>query len=169
MFSCSCLWRCLCGEPDPGPVRLKDVQHVVLDTNRMGVDTVIVKSGRRICGTGGALANAPLVQNKSYFEMKVQSGGVWGVGVACPGVQLDAAPLGTTSQSWVLHCNGKVYHNSEVQTTARDTPQEGDIVSCSYDHVELNFFLNGKSLDCPVTGIRGTVYPVFYGKQAASR
>ena len=40
-----------------------------------GVDTVIVKSGRRICGTGGALANAPLVQSKSYFEMKVQSGG----------------------------------------------------------------------------------------------
>ena len=41
----------------------------------LGVDTVIVKSGRRICGTGGALANAPLVQSKSYFEMKVQSGG----------------------------------------------------------------------------------------------
>ena len=42
----------------------------------LGVDTVIVKSGRRICGTGGALANAPLVQNKSYFEVKIQSGGV---------------------------------------------------------------------------------------------
>ena len=35
----------------------------------------------------------------------------------------------------------------------------------SYDHVELNFFLNGKSLECPVTGIRGTVYPVFYGEE----
>ena len=34
----------------------------------------------------------------------------------------------------------------------------------SYDHVELNFFLNGKSLQCPVTGIRGTVFPVFYGQ-----
>ena len=34
----------------------------------------------------------------------------------------------------------------------------------SYDHVELNYFLNGKSLQCPVTGIRGTVYPVFYGE-----
>ena len=39
--------------------------------------------------------------------------------------------------------------------------------SCSYDHVELNFFLNGKSLDCPVTGIRGTVYPVFYVDEGA--
>ena len=33
-----------------------------------------------------------------------------------------------------------------------------------YDYVELNYFLNGKSLQCPVTGIRGTVYPVFYGE-----
>lgn len=36
---------------------------------------VIVKSGRRICGTGACLANAPLHQNKSYFEFKVQSTG----------------------------------------------------------------------------------------------
>ena len=38
------------------------------------------------------------------------------------------------------------------------------IQSCSYDHVELNFFLNGQSLHCPVTGIKGTVYPVLYGE-----
>ena len=36
--------------------------------------------------------------------------------------------------------------------------------SCSYDHIELNFFLNGQSLHCPVTGIKGTVYPVLYGE-----
>ena len=41
-----------------------------------GVDCVIVKSGRRICGTGAALANAPLVQDKSYFEVKLQSAGL---------------------------------------------------------------------------------------------
>lgn len=34
----------------------------------------------------------------------------------------------------------------------------------SYDHVELNFFLNGQSLQCPILGIKGTVFPVFYGK-----
>ena len=38
------------------------------------------------------------------------------------------------------------------------------IQSCSYDHIELNFFLNGQSLHCPVTGIKGTVYPVLYGE-----
>ena len=36
---------------------------------------MIVKSGHRICGTGAALSNAPLVQDKSFFEVKVQSGG----------------------------------------------------------------------------------------------
>lgn len=40
-----------------------------------GTDVVIVKSGRRICGTGACLANAPLHQNKSYFEFKIQSTG----------------------------------------------------------------------------------------------
>lgn len=40
-----------------------------------GNDVVIVKNGRRICGSGGALANAPIVQNKAYFEIKVQCGG----------------------------------------------------------------------------------------------
>ena len=33
----------------------------------------------------------------------------------------------------------------------------------TYDHVELNFYLNGESLNCPVYGIKGTVFPVFYG------
>lgn len=40
-----------------------------------GQDVVIVKNGQRICGSGAALANAPLVQNKSYFEVKVQQAG----------------------------------------------------------------------------------------------
>jgi hypothetical protein len=133
----------------------------------MGVDTVIVKSGRRICGTGGALANAPLVQSKSYFEMKVQSGGVWGVGLATSAVQLDTVPLGRCNESWVLHSDGKVYHNREVVATAGEIPQEGDIVCVTYDHVELNFFLNGKSLNIPVTGIRGQIFPVFYVDEGA--
>ena len=29
---CSCIW----GNPDPGPVRLQEVQQVVLDTTKMG-------------------------------------------------------------------------------------------------------------------------------------
>ena len=41
--------------------------------------------------------------------------------------------------------------------------EEGDILGFSYDHVELNIFCNGKNLDTPVLGIKGTVFPVFYG------
>ena len=41
-----------------------------------GNDVVIVKNGRRICGTGAALANAPIAQNKAYFEVKVQCTGL---------------------------------------------------------------------------------------------
>ena len=40
-----------------------------------GYNVVVVKNGRRICGSGAALANAPLAQNKAYFEAKLQSSG----------------------------------------------------------------------------------------------
>lgn len=36
---------------------------------------MIVKNGQRICGSGGALASAPLVQSKAYFEVKIQQSG----------------------------------------------------------------------------------------------
>lgn len=35
-----------------------------------------------MCGSGIALGNAPLVQSKSYFEVKIQQGGIWAVGLA---------------------------------------------------------------------------------------
>ena len=31
--------------------------------------------------------------------------------------------------------------------------------------MELNVYLNGENLNCPLFGIKGTVYPVFYGKK----
>lgn len=34
----------------------------------------------------------------------------------------------------------------------------------TYDHVEMNLYLNGKNMNCPASGIRGTVYPVVCGK-----
>lgn len=42
----------------------------------------MVKGGQRVCGSGCVLGNAPLVQNKAYFEVKLQQGGVWAVGLA---------------------------------------------------------------------------------------
>ncbi|CDQ62980.1 unnamed protein product [Oncorhynchus mykiss] len=72
MFTC-CLG--CCGDGGTGHLLLKEMPTVQLDTHHMGTDVVIVKSGRRICGTGCCLANAPLHQNKSYFELKIQSTG----------------------------------------------------------------------------------------------
>ena len=40
-----------------------------------GSEVVIVKNGRRICGTGAAFSNAPINQDKAYFEIKIQSSG----------------------------------------------------------------------------------------------
>lgn len=40
-----------------------------------GHEVVIVKNGVRICGTGGALGNIPILQNKAYFEVKLQQSG----------------------------------------------------------------------------------------------
>lgn len=48
----------------------------------LGYEVVIVKGGQRVCGAGAALGNAPLVQSKSYFEVKVQQSGTWSVGLA---------------------------------------------------------------------------------------
>lgn len=41
----------------------------------VGYGAVIVKNGLRICGSGAALANSPVQQNKAYFEAKLQSSG----------------------------------------------------------------------------------------------
>ena len=37
----------------------------------------------------------------------------------------------------------------------------------SYDHVELNLYCNGRNLDTPILGIKGTVFPVFYVDEGA--
>jgi len=41
-------------------------------------------------------------------------------------------------------------------------PKEGDVISVTYDHVELKFFLNDIDVNCSVTGTKGNLFPVFY-------
>eukprot|EP00123_Amoebidium_parasiticum_P005043 comp16287_c0_seq1/m.14053 comp16287_c0_seq1/g.14053 ORF comp16287_c0_seq1/g.14053 comp16287_c0_seq1/m.14053 type:complete len:193 (-) comp16287_c0_seq1:230-808(-) len=144
-------------------LRMEALPKVVLDTKFMGSDCVVVKNGLRLCGSGGVLANAPLVQNKSYFEMKLQATGRWGLGVATRQEDLEKLPLGASDRSWVLRSDGAVVHNGETYSVV-DGPafQEGDVLACSYDHVELQFFHNGRNLNCPVMTVRGHIYPVFY-------
>jgi len=34
----------------------------------------------------------------------------------------------------------------------------------SYNHIELNFYINGQNLECPFTNVKGNVYPAVYGE-----
>lgn len=54
--------------------------------------------------------------------------------------------------------------SDDVRLSQLGVPAEGDTIGVSYDHVELNFYLNGKNLDVPLLNVRGSVYPALYGE-----
>lgn len=170
----SCLCPCFrsyytAGPTSGGGMMEKLLPQVVLDHSYCGEDAVLVKGASRICGTGGALANAPLMQDKAYWEVKVQTEGVWGLGLAARQCALSTMPLGQTKLAWVLRSDGAVYHNGAAVAKLPDRVviDEGDTIGCSYDHIELLFYLNGTRLDIEVTQIRGSVYPVASVDQGA--
>lgn len=60
--------------------------------------------------------------------------------------------------------NEKPESDKDNDNKAAVMPVEGDVIGVVYDHVELNFFINGKNMEIPVRNIKGTVYPALYGK-----
>lgn len=94
------------------------------------------------------------------------------------------------SDGTVRHSNEELYHlspaprdsptadllvSTETQDRENEKPEsdkdskavmpiEGDTIGVAYDHIELNFFLNGQNMEIPIRNIRGTVYPALYGK-----
>ena len=48
----------------------------------LGQEAVVVKNGSRLCGTGAARASTPILQNKAYWEVKIQQSGIWSCGVS---------------------------------------------------------------------------------------
>ncbi|XP_040156355.1 SPRY domain-containing protein 7 [Anopheles arabiensis] len=207
-----CLKNCLNGVLPAQSVHItKTANPVQLDSSHMGHEVVIIKNGLRACGTGGVLANAPLVQSKSYFEVKLQQSGHWSIGLATQQTDLNQSVGGKDRESWCLNSNHLVLHGGDViyrldaskgsavpnggQNSPGHTvpgtvpvdlspisappafpsaasppggsgesglPQEGDTIGVAYDHVELNFYLNGKNLNVPVLNVRGTVYPCLF-------
>lgn len=93
----------------------------------------------RICGRGGAITNAPLAQSKSYFEVKIQQGGIWGVGLATKNADLDTAIGGLDEESWALNSDGIIRHNQQQLHQIQNVIQEGDIIVSSND---FNYFLS---------------------------
>jgi len=149
-------------------VKEPQLPSVTLDTYRMGNDVVIVKNGHRICGSGGALASAPIHQDKAYFEVKIQQASPeFGVGLATSRVDLNHLPLGSDSESWILRADGGIFHGGKKLYQLPDTIAltEGDIIGIAFDHISLKFFINNQEVDYPVRGIRGGddgVYPLLY-------
>ncbi|KAI7692874.1 SPRY domain-containing protein 7, partial [Sarcoptes scabiei] len=126
-----------------------------------GDDVVLIKKGHRICGTGGAITNYPIVQNKAYFEAKIQQSGTFGIGLATKNVDLNSIPLGTDDQSWVLRQDGSIVHNNTILYQNPISIQEGDIVSITYDHIQLKFFLNNDPINYEVLNVKGSeIFPV---------
>lgn len=119
--------------------------------------------------------------------------GIWGVGLATHNSNLNSAPGGNDAESWVFCFDGVLRHNKKELQGVTKRATEGDIIvsvwfinisfrrtgkkylnwintwfksqGISFDHIELNFYINGVSLDAPITGIRGTVFPAIYGKR----
>lgn len=189
-----CLKNCLNGVLTPQTVQLrKEHEPIQLDTAHMGHEVVVIKGGQRACGSGGVIANTPLLQSKSYFEVKLQQGGQWSVGLATLQADLNQSKGGYDKESWCLTSDNVVYHNAKplhkleskvveecpikaettnlakletgvnsLFTNNTGLPLEGDTIGVAYDHVELNFYLNGTNLNVPVLSVRGTVFPCIF-------
>ncbi|KAJ8939931.1 hypothetical protein NQ318_007859 [Aromia moschata] len=167
-----CLRSCLDGfKFSPNVPHVPKENPIQLDTSFMGYEVVIVKGGQRVCGAGAALGNAPLVQSKSYFEVKIQQSGSWSVGLATRQTDLSLTQGGMDEFSWALNHDHIICHNkqelykiniSNGTTGEIQSIQEGDIIGVAFDHIQLKFFVNGTEIDHSVTNIKGTVYPALY-------
>lgn len=155
----------------------------------LGQEVVILKNGKRVCGSGGSVLNQALLQSKSYFEVKIQQSGHWSVGVCTLNTDLNKTRGGLDKYSWCLNAENYVMNDGQVTYDLNEMyssnegnvginedteellpsvkkpettnlvpsnpsqrsllPQEGDIIGITYDHVELNFYLNGRNLNIP--------------------
>ena len=93
-----------------------------------GDEVVVIKNGTRLCGSGGCLATASIVQDKSYFEVKIQRDGTWGIGLSSGTLDVNKIPFGTDKLSWILREDGKIYHDSFIVGTLPEIPRESDVL-----------------------------------------
>jgi len=168
-----CLKGCLNGfNFNPRTQNVFKPNPIQLDTSLLvGYEVVIVKSGQRVCGAGAVLGNAPLVQSKSYFEVKVQQGGSWSVGLATRQTDLNLTVGGMDEFSWALCSDHNIRHNKEElhkvsisvgSNASYPNIQEGDVIGVSFDHIQLKFYVNGQEIEYSISNVKGTNYPALY-------
>ena len=110
------------------------------------------------------MATAAIHQDKSYFEVKVQADGTFGVGITAKDIDLDKKSL--TSQAWVIWSGGNVTHGDVDRLKLPDKIQEGDVIALTFDHTDLKFFINGEEVGQLTRGVDGNFppapFPVVY-------
>ena len=117
-----------------------------------------MKNGTRICGTGGSLGTAAIMQDKAYFEVRLQQTGissrqaygavdknitllgVWGLGLGTEKADLNTVPMGNNAETWVLCSDGCLRHNKEEIHRLSKIPQEGDTIVSIRVKCNLNTF-----------------------------
>lgn len=82
---------------------------------------------------------------------------------------LAQAPRESPTADLLVSTESPTHENEKPESekgtnSAAVMPVEGDTIGVAYDHVDLNFFLNGKNMEIPISNIRGTVYPALYGE-----
>ena len=92
-----------------------------------GQEAVVVKNGSRLCGTGAARASTPILQNKAYWEIKLQQSGIWSCGLGNPSCDLTKN-LGEDQNSWALTHENVLKVNGNIEHKIESKIQEGDII-----------------------------------------
>lgn len=60
--------------------------------------------------------------------MKIQQGGIWGIGLARRDSDLNVAVGGKDSESWALNWDSIIRHNDQEVHKIQTPVQEGDII-----------------------------------------
>lgn len=111
---------------------------------------MVVKNGSRLCGTGAARSSTPILQNKAYWEFKLQQAGVWSCGLANPGCDLNKN-LGNDLNSWALTHENVIKANGNIEHKLETKIQEGDIIVSTKEsylifmHLGYSHFVKAKS------------------------
>ena len=110
-----------------------------------------MKNGSRLCGTGAARSSTPILQNKAYWEFKLQQAGVWSCGLANPGCDLNK-DLGNDLNSWALTHENVVMVNGNVEQKLSQKISEGDIIVSDYFQVYKQILFTIKAVFCKFFG-----------------
>ena len=145
---------CWAQEPDEAPT---EPSFIGLSST-LKAGTVTIEADTKVCGEGSALGDAPILQDKGYFEARVVSAGRFAVGVATKGSPLDGV-LEKAATAWT------------ITSDHANAPAVGEVVGVAVDQADYPvqvYFYSGGKLIHQLSGVRGEVLPAFSVSDGAS-